>query len=130
MRVARSAQAGGQGVLLVLAQAKLLDAAGEPDKAAALLAFSAERAPDQAALAVAASQAALEQGRLDDAQRWAAAAQARAPGAPATLLQRTIVQLATGQADQALATAQRGLALWPDNQQFWSWAATAARASF
>lgn len=124
----RCAHAGGPPGPLLLAKAEFLDAAGQPEQAAALLALAAERLPDDPAVAIAAGQAALEQGRLDEAERLALAVEARLPQSPGVLTRSVIVHLARGQADLALAKARRGLALDPGNQSLWGWAASAARA--
>lgn len=124
----RAAHAGGPPAPLLLMKAKLYEAAGEADKAADLLAMAAERLPDEIALTLAASQAALERGRFDEAERLALAAEARLPQQPGVLNQVAIVALAVGKADVALAKARKGLEFDPGNQSLWGWAATAARA--
>jgi len=124
----RCAHAGGPPAPLLLTKAKFLEAAGQGEQAAALLAMAADRLPDEIALVMAAGQAAMEQGNLDEAQRLAAMAEARLPDSPGVLNQAVIVHLARGQADLALAKARKGLELAPENQSLWGWAATAARA--
>lgn len=124
----RCAHSGGPPAPLLLTKAKLFEAAGDPDKGADLLAVAAERLPDDIAVALAASQAALERGRLDEAERLVLAAEARLPESPGVLNQVAIVHLATGKADLALEKARKGLAFSPENQSLWGWAATAARA--
>jgi len=124
----RCAHSGGPPALLLLTKAKFLEAAGQGEQAAALLAMAADRLPDEIALVMAAGQAALEQGQLDEAERLVAVAEARLPDSPGVLNQAVIVHLARGQADLALAKARKGLEMAPDNQSLWGWAATAARA--
>lgn len=124
----RAAHAGGDPAPLLLTKAKFYEAAGEPDKAADLLALAAERLPDDPAIQMAAGQAALERGRLDEAERLALKAERMYPDAPGVLNQVAIVCLALGKPDVALAKARKGLELAPDNQSLWGWAATAARA--
>ena len=124
----RCGHSGGAPAALLLAKAKLLEAAGEADKAAELLALAAERLPDEIALALAAGQAALERGRLDEAERWVLGAEARLPESPGVLNQVAIVHLAAGKPELALEKARKGLAFSPENQSLWGWAATAARA--
>ncbi|WP_430419207.1 putative 2OG-Fe(II) oxygenase [Phenylobacterium sp.] len=124
----RCAHAGGLPAPLLLTKARFLDAAGQAEKGAVLLAMAADRMPDEVALLMAAGQAALELGRLDDAERFAARAEARLPDQPGVLNQAVIVHLARGRADLALAKARRGLELDPGNQSLWGWAASAARA--
>lgn len=124
----RCAHSGGLPAPLLLSKAKLLEAAGEADKGADLLAVAAERLPDDIALTLAAAQAALERGRVADAERLVKVAEARLPDSPGVLNQAAIIHLAAGQADLALAKARKGLAFSPENQSLWGWAATAARA--
>lgn len=124
----RAAHAGGPAAPLLLSKAKLYEAAGEPDKAAQLLAMAAERLPDDPAIQLAAAQAALEQDRLDEAERLALAAERLLPFGPGVLNQLAIVYLATGKPDLALEKARKGLEIAPENQSLWGWAATAARA--
>jgi uncharacterized protein (TIGR02466 family) len=124
----RCAHAGGLPAPLLLTKARFLEAAGQAEKGAALLAMAADRMPDEVALLMAAGQAALELGRLDDAERFAARAEARLPDQPGVLNQAVIVHLACGRPDLALAKARRGLELDPGNQSLWGWAASAARA--
>jgi uncharacterized protein (TIGR02466 family) len=121
------AHAGGPPAPLLLTKAKVFEAAGQPEKGVELLALAAQRLPDDMAVTIAASQAALEAGRLDEAERLAAAAEARLPESPGVLNQRLLVHLARGEADLALAKALKGLAFDPGNQSLWGWAATAAR---
>lgn len=122
------AHAGGPPAQLVLAKAKLLQAAGQGEQAAAFLALAAGRLPDEPALTMAASQAALELGRLDEAERLALSVEARLPQSPGVLNQSVIIHLARGRADLALAKTRKGLEIDPGNQSLWGWAATAARA--
>lgn len=124
----RCAHAGGDPAPLLLTKAKFLEAAGQSEQAATLLALAAERLPDDLSVAMAAGQAALERGHLDEAERFAAAVEARLPGSPGALNQSVIVHLARGRADLALAKARKGLEINPGNQSLWGWAATAARA--
>ncbi len=123
----RSAHAGGPPAPLLLAKAKLMEAAGRPDQGADLLALAAERLPDEPALLMAAAQGALERDRLDEALRLALAAEAIFPHGPTVLNQLAIVYLARGQGDLALAKARAGLAIAPQDPSLLGWAATAAR---
>lgn len=119
---------GGPPTPLLLAKAKLFEAAGDLDKAGDLLSLAAERMPDEIALTMAAAQAALERGQLDEAERLALIAESRVPDSPGVLNQLAIVYLARGKADLALEKARKGLAFAPDSQSLLGWAATAARA--
>jgi len=124
----RSAHAGGLPAPLLLTKAKLFEAAGQLERAAELLSVAAQRLPDDIALTLAAGQASLELGRLDEAERLVLSAEARIPESPGVLNQLAIVYLAQGKADLALEKARKGLAFSPENQSLWGWAATAARA--
>ena len=124
----RCAHSGGTPAPLLLAKAKLYEAAGELERAAELLLVASQRLPDEIALALAAGQAALELGRLHEAERLVLSAEAKIPESPGVLNQLAIVYLAQGKADLALAAARKGLAESPENQSLWGWAATAARA--
>jgi uncharacterized protein (TIGR02466 family) len=119
--------AGGSVAILVVAKARLLEAAGQPDAAAQYLAMAAERLPGEPSILRAAAQAAVEAGSLGNARRLATAALALAPDDPAALNQAAIVELAAGEAGKALEIAKRGLAIDPFNQSLIGWAATAAR---
>lgn len=113
----------------ILTKAKLWEAAGEPDKAADLLAMAAQRLPQDVGVLLAAAHAQAERGRTDEAERLVRSAQVLQPKSPGVLNQLTIVLLAAGKPDEALAAARKGLALSPDDQSLWGWAATAARAA-
>jgi uncharacterized protein (TIGR02466 family) len=120
-------RAGAPGGILLIAKAKLLEAAGDQPAAANLLAQGVEHMPGDLPVLLAATQAAVETDALGAAQRFMAMALQQAPGRPEVLNQATIVQLAAGRADEALKTAKRGLAIDPGNQSLLGWAATAAR---
>jgi len=77
----------------------------------------------------AAAHAQAERGEVADAERLVRSAQVLAPKSPGVLNQLTIVLLAAGKAEEALAAARKGLAISPDDQSLWGWAATAARAA-
>ena len=123
-----SFQRGGRPAPLVLAKAKLFEAAGQGPTAAHLLALAVERIPGDVAVLLAASQAALETDRLEAAEAYAAAAERLAPEAPGVLNQLVILRLAQGRPDEGLAIARRALAAHPADQSLWGWAAIAARA--
>jgi uncharacterized protein (TIGR02466 family) len=123
----RCAHAGGPATPLLRAKARLYDAAGQGERGGELLLAAAARLPDDVGLTLAAAQAALELGRLDEAERLVTAAGARAGGLPAVQNQLAIVLLAQGRGGEALAAARRGLEIDPLNQSLLGWAATAAR---
>ena len=120
--------AGGQPAPLLMAKAQHLEAAGDAAGAWKLMSMAVERIPNDAALLVGASQAAVDRDLWDDAERLVLAADALAPNEPGILNQLVIVQLGQGRPQDALATARRGLELSPSDQSLWGWAATAARA--
>lgn len=122
-------RAGGPAGLLLIAKARLYEAAGDPGAAANLLAQGVEQFPGDIALLMAAAQAAVETGAMGAAQRFVGMALSQAPDRPEALNQATIVHLAAGRPEEALASARKGLSIDPDNQSLWGWAATAARAA-
>jgi uncharacterized protein (TIGR02466 family) len=124
----RAAHAGGPPAPLLLSKAKLYEAAGQVDAGADLLALAAERLPNDVAILLAAAQSALERDRLADAERLALSAERLFPNGPSVLNELAIIYLAMGRADLALAKARAGLAIAPEDQSLWGWAATAARA--
>ena len=121
--------AGAPPAPLLLVKAKLLASAGDPEQAADLLDRAAGHLPDDPQLVLAAAQAALEAGRLPDAERHARRGEALAPDSIAALVQSTIVSLALGRADSAQLAMGRALELAPLDQSVLAWAATAARAA-
>ena len=120
---------GGPPALVLISKAKLFEAAGDQGSAARLLAMGVERLPEETPLMLAAAQAAVELGDVAAAEQFVGLAMGRGSDRPEVLNQATIVDLAAGRADRALATARRGLEIDPDNQSLWGWAATAARAA-
>ncbi|MCR5880736.1 putative 2OG-Fe(II) oxygenase [Phenylobacterium sp. J367] len=124
----RAFHGGGNPAPLVLAKAKLLDAAGRNDQAADLLSRAAERLAHDHQILLAACQAVLEAGRLAEAERLVLAADTAQPNNPGVMNQMAIVYLALGRPDVALARVRHGLSIQPENQSLWGWAATAARA--
>ncbi|MEA3009739.1 MAG: hypothetical protein QOJ91_1431 [Sphingomonadales bacterium] len=125
----RAFHAGSPPAPLLLAKAKLLASAGDPDRAAALLDRAAGHLPDDVPLLLAAAQSGLEAGRLADAERHMLRARSLAPDDPAVLVQSTIVALALGRAGEALAAIRKALDRAPLDQSVLAWAATAARAA-
>ncbi|MDB5442216.1 MAG: hypothetical protein JWP73_592 [Phenylobacterium sp.] len=120
---------GGAPGPLLLAKAKLMEAAGDPAGGARILALAVDRMPGDIHLLLAAAQAAVETAQIATAERFIGQALALGADRPEVLNQAVIVQLAAGRPDEALATAQRGLAIAPDDPSLWGWAAAAARAS-
>ena len=120
-------QAGGPPGALVMAKARLFDAADQGEAALRLLSMAAERMADDVTVLINAAQAAVEHGDVPRAKSLAARARSLAPQDLNALNQMVIVMLAAGEADQALALAREGLAIQPDHQSLTGWAATAAR---
>lgn len=122
-------RAGGPAGVLVIAKAKLHEAAGDLDSAARLLSGAIERMPGELPVVLAAAHNAIELGYREEGWRLARAAAARAPDDPNALNQLVIAELARGAPGEALAVARRGLAIAPEHQSLLGWAATAARAA-
>jgi len=121
--------AGAPPAPLLLVKAKLLASAGDPEQAADLLDRAVGHLPDEPQLVLAAAQAALEAGRLAEAERHARRGEALAPDSIAALVQSTIVSLALGRAEAAQISIGKALDLAPSDQSVLAWAATAARAA-
>jgi tetratricopeptide (TPR) repeat protein len=121
--------AGAPPAPLLLVKAKLLASAGDRDGAADLLERAAAHLPDDPQIVLGAAQAALEAGRLADAERHSRQGERLAPDDVAALVQSTIVALALGRADSAWLAMRRALALRPLDQSVLAWSATAARAA-
>jgi len=121
--------AGGPPAPLLLAKAKLIESAGDPTRAADLLGAAAQTLAREAPVVLAAAQAALEVGRLSEAERLARQAEGLNPEARSLYNQWAIIHLAAGRPAEALAKAKAGLAKYPDDQSLLGWAATAARAA-
>jgi uncharacterized protein (TIGR02466 family) len=121
--------AGGPPAPLLLFQAKLIEASGDPERAADLLGAAAMPLGREISVVLAAAQAAVETGRLAEAERLVAQAGRLNPEARTLFVQWAIIHLAAGRPDQALAKAKAGLERFPNDQSLWGWAATAARAT-
>lgn len=121
--------AGAPPAPLLLVKAKLIASAGGLDQAADLLERAAGHLPDDLSLVLGAAQAALEAGRLAEAERHARHGEKLAPEGIAALVQSTIVHLALGRADPARLAMGKAMDLKPLDQSVLAWAATAARAA-
>jgi tetratricopeptide (TPR) repeat protein len=121
--------AGGAFGPLIRARAAMIEAGGDPVRAADLLAKAAGRAPGDIDLLLAAAHGALTTDRLGEAERLLALAEQAAPDAASVLIHGVIIDLAAGRAEAALAKARAGLERRPQDQALWGWAATAARAA-
>lgn len=121
--------AGGDFGALIRARAAMIEAAGDPERAADLLGKAAGRVPGDLSLQLAAAHGALTTGSLSQAERLLALAEQAAPDAPGVLIHGIIIDLAAGRAEAALAKARAGLERHPRDQALWGWAATAARAA-
>jgi len=127
--VDRAFHAGAPPAPLLLAKAKMLASAGDAEGASALLGRAAEHLPDDPQLAIGAAQAALEAGRLEEAERLAERAGRLAAGAAAAVVQLAIVRLAIGRSELALAALRPLFERYPEDQSVLAWTATAARAA-
>jgi len=121
--------AGAPPAPLLLAKATLYDAAGAPERAAGLLEAASRKLPDDAFIAMAATEFALRLERVDEAERYVGLAEAIDPGSRSVLQYAAIVDLAKARPDAALAKLRQALADHPQDQSLWGWAATAARAA-
>jgi len=121
--------AGGPPAPLLLAKAKLIESAGDPARAADLLGAAAQTLAREVPVVLAAAQAALEVGRLDEAERLARQAEGLNPELRGLFTQWAIIHLAAGRPKEALAKARAGLAKHPNDPSLLGWAATAARAA-
>ena len=121
--------AGAQPAPLLLAKAQLIEAAGQPERAADLLGAAAQTLARELPVVLAAAQAALEVGRLSEAERLVRQAEGLNPELRSVFNQWAIIHLAAGRPQEALAKARAGLAQHPHDQSLWGWAATAARAA-
>jgi tetratricopeptide (TPR) repeat protein len=119
---------GAPGPLLV-AKATLYDAAGQTDRAVALLDAASTRMPGDVLVLMAAIDEALRLERADEAERYALLAQAAEPASRSVIQYSAIVDLAKGRPDAALARLRGALESHPEDQSLWGWAAVAARAT-
>lgn len=125
----RTFHAGAPPTPLLLAKATLYDAAGAPDRGAALLEAASQRMPDDIPILLAATKSALRLERIDDAERYVRLAEAADPASRGVIQHAAIVDLAQDRAPQALERLKRALEAHPQDQSLWGWAATAARAA-
>jgi uncharacterized protein (TIGR02466 family) len=121
--------AGGSPTPLLLAKATLYEAAGDLPRAAALLEAASRQIPGDLPLLLAAAQTALRLERVDEAERYVLLAHGVDPNARSVVQCAAIVDLARDRADAALAKLRGELAVHPEDQSLWGWAATAARAA-
>ncbi len=120
---------GGPPQPLLIAKATLYEASGDGARAAALLEAASQQLSDDPPVLLTAAQAALRQGRVEDAARYVAMARTADPGSRGVAQHGAIVDLAQGRPGEALAKLKTALAAHPDDQSLWGWAATAARAA-
>jgi uncharacterized protein (TIGR02466 family) len=124
-----SFQRGGAPAPLLIAKATLYEASGDGARAATLLEAASQQLPENTPILLTAAQAALRQGRVDDAVRYVAMARAADPGSRGVAQHGAILDLAQGHPGEALAKLRAALVAHPDDQSLWGWAATAARAA-
>ena len=108
-------------------QARLLETAGEGERALELLSAAAAGAPHNAALALAVAQAAIKSGQLPIAESQLRRAAQLLPGRAVIHNEFATLQIAQGRPDLALKNAFDGLQVERWNQSLWGLAATAAR---
>ena len=125
----RAFHAGAPPSPLLVAKATLYDAAGQPERAAQLLAAASERIAGDTLILLSAVDIALRLGRIDEAERYVRLAEKADPRSRSALQYGAIVDLARDRADSALARLREALAQHPDDQSLWGWAAVAARAA-
>jgi uncharacterized protein (TIGR02466 family) len=113
---------------LLVAKATLYDAAGQPERVAALLQAASQRLPGNLEILGAAIHFALRQAQIEAADTYVRLAQAVAPQDRGIIQYAAIVDLAQGRPDVALAKLRATLVEHPVDQSLWGWAATAARA--
>ena len=119
--------AGASRPEIRMQQARLLETAGEGDRALELLSEAAAGAPDNAAVALALAQAALKSGELAVAESELRRAAQLIPGRAVIHNEFATLQIAQGRPDLALKNALDGLQIERWNQSLWGLAATAAR---
>lgn len=120
---------GGQPVPLLLAKATLYEAAGDPQRAVALLEAASRKIPNDPFILMSATEFALRLERVDEAERYVGLAKALDPTSRSILQYQAIVDLARARPDAALATLREALKTHPEDQSLWGWAASAARAA-
>ena len=120
--------AGAPPAPLLVAKAALYHAAGQPERAAALLEAASNRMPGDITILVAAIDFALRLDQVDAAERYARLAEAVDPTDRTIIQHSAIVDLARNRPDTALAKLRLALENHPEDQSLWGWAATAARA--
>jgi uncharacterized protein (TIGR02466 family) len=121
--------AGAPPTPLLLAKAALYDAAGQAERAAALLEAASVRIPGDMLILSAATVLALRLQRVGEAERYLRQAQAVNAASREVIQYAAIVDLAKGRPGEALASLRGALKTFPDDQALWAWAATAARAA-
>jgi len=118
---------GAPPAQLLVAKAMLYDAAGDTDRAVRLLDAASKRLPGETSVLLTAIEFALRLQNLDEAERYSAMAQMADPRSRSVIQYSAIVDLAKGRGDVALAKLRDALAIHPQDQSLWGWAATAAR---
>jgi tetratricopeptide (TPR) repeat protein len=121
--------AGGDFGALIAAHATLIEAAGDPTRAAELMLKAVERAPRDLWLILGAVARLVAVDRLDEAERAMGRALRLAPRDAGVAIHGVIVDLAAGRPASALTRARQALSRRSNDQALWGWAATAARAA-
>jgi tetratricopeptide (TPR) repeat protein len=121
--------AGAPPAPLLVAKASLYHAAGQPERAAALLEAASARMPGDTVILMAAIDFALRLDQVAAAERYVGLAEAVDPTDRTIIQHSAIVDLARNRPDAALAKLRAALEDHPEDQSLWGWAATAARAA-
>jgi uncharacterized protein (TIGR02466 family) len=120
--------AGAPPSPLLIAKATLYEAAGDSERAYALIETASNRMPGDVYVHMAAVEYALRLNRLDAAQAFQSRAEAVEPLSRSVIQYSAIVDLAAGQSAAAFAKLQGALEKHPNDQSLWGWMAVAARA--
>ena len=121
-------QAGHTQPLLIIVEAKILEVAGRPVEARALLQDMVTLQPRNPQLLRALAQVIFEAGELDEAAELMERAVKILPQWTEPLVGLVSIRLAQGRAEEGLRLARRATELNPLDQSTWGWLATAARA--
>lgn len=123
----RAVAAGAPEAPIIVAKAKIFEAAGRRREMHQMFVEGLARHPDDLGLLLAAAQANVEDDRLDVASALAERARNLSPLTAQPHIELTIVRLAQGRNAEALECALRASELAPLDQAAWGWVATAAR---
>ena len=120
--------AGAPASPLLIAKATLYEAAGDSERAYALMEKASERLSGDAFTHMAAVEFALRMDRLEAAEEFQRRAEAVEPRSRSVIQYSAIVDLAMGRPAEAFAKLQGALKDHPNDQSLWGWMGVAARA--